>query len=350
MLGPRHATPRHESGFAIPFVLFVVTLVTLMLASAFTRTTAEFAVAAGSDVTVTSLAVARTGLEAFLGNPRGVRPLPGDSTRHNVVGGYAWVVPQLLQSPVGDSMLDYTYVIRSTGYVIDPNQGATPVARRSVARFARWQQGSMSRAGALTALNHLGYAPAATVVIDGTDACGGPPIPGYRAPIGGDVPPAGGSPATEVSGTLSAVANEVGIDWDAVRNGAVFSDYPAVRDGDTTYATYVIDGNVGLEDLNGTGLLIVTGELDTGGAAFLWRGVILVGGEFDPDAAATTVRGLVVSGLNRVLGYAVNVNEFDDPGEDIDITYDSCEVSRALASLRGFVPVEKAWVDNWATY
>ncbi len=59
---------------------------------------------------------------------------------------------------------------------------------------------------------------------------------------------------------------------------------------------------------------------------------------------------MLVSGLNQTLGAAVEVNDISELSDDVYITYNSCNIRRALAPFQGFVPVENAWVDYVTGY
>ncbi len=298
-----------------------------------------------SDI-VDALAVAQGGLNVYLGSVQW-RPTNGDSVRINLSGGYADVVVHVVQKPV-DTLSNWTYVVRSTGRLITPILGPEPQAIRTVAQFAEWQQGGIRTVAALTAINGVAGATASPLLINGNDQCQAGSIAGLRAPGNtGAFEGASGSPATNVQGSWSEVAAEAGIDWQAVTQGGFVADHGGTVLSDTNFASYLIEGNAYLWDVSGTGLLIVTGELDTEGAFFAWDGVILVGGKFDPDAAYTHIRGIVVSGLNKQLGLGVAKNLFDNP---LHIQYDSCTIQRSLQSLSGFIPIQNAWIDNWATY
>ena len=36
--------------------------------------------------------------------------------------------------------------------------------------------------------------------------------------------------------------------------------------------------------------------------------------------------------------------------DNVYVSYNSCNVDKALARYGGFAPIEKAWIDNWAGY
>ncbi|UCG86994.1 MAG: hypothetical protein JSW71_00125 [Gemmatimonadota bacterium] len=345
----------NERGSALPLTILLVTVITLMLTSAFVRAQVDRRMAESSGATVDALAVASSGLHRYMAfyDSTQVRPVDGDSLRVNVPGGYADVVARLVQVPV-DSFQPHMYIVRSRGTVIDPTQGQEPQAVRTVAQFARWLQGGIRAVAALTSINRMYYASQVDtdVIIDGFDGCTAGAITGFRAAGDSDVPGTPtGTPGWKRQDHWSVVAEETGIDWDAIENGDLKADYTSIVNGDTTFATYIIDGSeVVLTDITGTGLLIILNKLDTMGARFEWDGVILVGDDIDPTADTTIVRGLVVTGLDEIIGQPTAGSEFDKIDKNIYLYYNSCNVARALARFRGFDPIRNAWVDNWATY
>jgi len=347
--------PIDDRGSALPLTILLVTIITLMLTAALVRVEADRRLAEGSGSTVDALALATSGLQRYMAyyDSLQVRPLDGDSLRINLTGGYADVVARLVQVPT-DTMQIHTYIVRSRGTVIQPVQGPDPQARRTVAQFAYWFQGGIRAVAALTAINQSTYTPHAgtDVMIDGNDGCSVDATMGFRAPWGSDRPGTPvGTPGWKIQDGWSVVAGEAGIDWGAIESGEVQEDYTSVINGDTTFATYILDGyEVDLTDITGTGLLIVLNKLDTEGTRVEWDGVILVGNDFDPHADTTIVRGLIVTGLDRIIGGYPDQNGFEYADDNVYISYHSCNVARALARFRGFDPVRNAWIDNWATY
>jgi len=350
---------KSERGFALPFTIFLATLITVMLAATFTRAASEHLVSESSDASISALTIAQSGLQAFFADTFSVRPMEGDSFRYNMVGGYAWVYPVVIQRPA-DPLEDIIYIVRSVGQAIYPNLGATPQATRVVAQFGKWQIGNMRPPGLLTIPNGLtrragGSGPN---TVSGFDQCSEePPVRAFRAPvkdsiaglvvdtISGNIVPSnlqGGSPLT--------VANESGVDWDKVVSGGFTPDYTSLQMGNSTYPSQLIVGDLTISGGSGYGLLIVTGDLTFNGASVTWRGVILVGGRILFNGSSTVILGAVFSGLNKILGLTPPPSEMGGPGFGTVIRYQSCEIRNALESLTGFVPINKALVDNWATY
>jgi hypothetical protein len=186
--------------------------------------------------------------------------------------------------------------------------------------------------------------------------CGLPPRSGTFSSSGlWSTNPDGGARNNLVTGTRSDIAAETGIDWDAIVNdGALQPDYTSLVPNDTTFKTYFIDaGEVDAENFVGTGLLVITGELDTGNSSshdyFVWDGVVLLGGALDADAMdSTVINGLLITGLNTLTGASAPTTTFDN--NPVHVRYNSCNVRRALKRWRGFRPLPEAWVDGWATY
>jgi hypothetical protein len=278
-----------------------------------------------------ALVIAQSGLQAYIGTVT-EQPLNGATVRINFAGGYADVVAQIVGRP-DDSLGTWTYFVRSTGNVIQPTLGAEPQASRTVGQMATWQGSSIPTVATLTAINGVSYAAGPVFDVDGTDGCGGDGTLALRAPGGSDGPP--DTTGVDIGGSWNQIADDTGIDWEATVDGEYMPERMPVL-GDTTFGSYFVQGDVDLTDFTGTGLLIVTGELDSEGSFFEWDGIILVGGEFDPDADTTVVRGMVVSGLNETLGGSVAVNDFTEPDDDIYLLYDSCNITRTLGRFGGF--------------
>jgi hypothetical protein len=328
--------------------LFLVACITLMLSATMVQVRNDVGIAASSSDVLDALVIADNGLNTYLGAVT-ERPASGDSLRINVHGGYAVVVAHLVRRPA-DTMGLWRYVLTSTGRVIHPDQGEQAQAVRTVRVFADWQQGNIEVPAAVTALNGIQYTGQVdgdpTVVVDGFDRCAEAPVAGVRAPLGSHWPDGTvGAPATIIQGSWHQLADELGIDWDEIQNGGFQPDYTAMRSGDTTFASYLLQGDVVLTNATGTGILIVTGELETQGEYFVWDGVVLVGDEYDPDADSSVVYGVMISGLDRQVGESVEPIDLTDLNDDVFLYYDSCSIGRALGPTTGFITVGGTWME-----
>ncbi len=338
---------RRKDGIALPLTIFAVAIVTLMLSTVMVRVRTDLGLAVSSSDVTEGLVIALNGLRAYMASTAD-RPDDGDSIRINVQGGYAMLVAHLVQRPT-DTLDNWRFVIRSTGYVIKPDEGSDPRAIRTVAQFADWQHGAIYTSAALTAINGIDYTSGTDIIVNGNDNCSAEGVAGLRAPSGSDSPDSTyGSPAARIQDSWSEVANETRVNWAAIVGGEFEADHTTPV-FDTTYSSYYLEGNVYLENVSGTGLLIVTGELDTEGYYFGWDGVVLVGGKFDPDADSTQITGMLISGLNKTLGTAVGKNDFTESADRLFMSYGSCDIDETLEEARGFIPMENTWMDNWAT-
>ena len=344
-----------KRGFALPATVFVVTLLTLLLATGFARVRADRLIATGSAYVTEALAIAQSGLQKYVGT-QAARPADGDSvTIIDIPGGYAVVVARVVQRPA-DTLLPQTYIIRSTGHMVEPTVSSGSLAQRTVAQFATWQVGYIEAGAALTALNTVRRRPgsgpptdlSANDTISGEDACLVEPsgrsiwtplyIPhAYEATI----------PVAFEPGPPDQSAPVTAIDWPATIGAGIVPAYASIQVDSDEWAVQRVEGNVTLSDGSGTGLLIVTGSLTFGGAHASWEGVILVGRELTFGATYNRVDGLVVTGLQ---GGVSQRTEFGRADMETVLRYNSCYVLQALEPLTGFTPISNTWIDNWATY
>jgi hypothetical protein len=358
---------RHGSraGFALPIVLLLVVLLTALLTAGLARTASDLQLATASQAIDEAGVVARSGLQTYLGMlsfdacGRPLRPPDGDSLRINVPGGYAEVVARVVQRPA-DSLANWLYLVRSSGYVIWPTMGATPVANRTVAQFAEWQSGLLALPAAFTAANGLTRTPGGTGQLHGADeyVSGGCQTPERRwLRLPGTVPDLSGYDLNGLAalggGTGADIVNAAQVDWAAILTpGRIIPDYTSPRPDDGTYPIQFVTGNATLGAAGATtfgrGLLIVSGRLTLLGSFVQWYGVVLVGDEIRFDAADQRFDGLVASGLNRQLGMAPPIGTIG--GDYTDIDYDSRYVRLALRPLTGFAPVANAFLEHWRTY
>ncbi len=341
---------RSERGFALPITIFLITILTVMLATALARAGSDHEVSDSGQSVVDALAIAESGLHTYMDSVPS-RPSDGDSLRFNITGGYADVVVLVLQNPPDQTENEY-FVIRSTGYVINPNQGATPIAQRTVAQMALWQVGRINRIAAIVAANGITTSDEADIVVEGIDQCGVTAVAGVRLATQ-DAPEGDykGSPPTWIGETADSVANETQINWQLISDGEFSYDYTDLSSM-TDSSSYYIDGDLTLTTVEGKGLLIVTGDLTTGGLFQKWFGIVLVGGRIIFGVDDQEFRGIVVTGLNEQIAGMPPVlkNKMNKKDRDYKFYYASCNVEDALKALTGLIPINNAWIDNWATY
>ena len=347
-----------DRGFALPAVIFLVALLTLLLTSGLTRVQVDRQIATASEEATIAFAIAQSGLQTYIGSVAS-QPNDGDSVRINVPGGYANVVTHLVRSPA-TSADPYMFLVRSTGIAIDPAVGPMPQARRTVAQYARWRNGSIERRAAYTAANGIMEASTShvTVFVRGDDACGvEPAIPGVRTtnltnPPHSALDLQGNPPLIEEGSTMgSTVAAQTDIDWASVLGGSVTPDYNYFRQGDFSFPIQRATGNLAVSGVStGTGLLIVPGDLSISGSSFYFEGVILVGGKITFAGSYMAIRGLVISGLSEQLGANPQRTPLGADDTSLYIYFDSCKTEQAMAPFTGLAPVQNAWLDNWAAY
>jgi hypothetical protein len=343
-----------ERGFALPMTIFLVTLLSLMLAAAFTRITADRDVDMGNGYIVDAFEVAQSGLQMYMGT-EDTMPNDGDSVRINVPGGYAWIVARLAKNPA-DTLANRMFLLRSTGYVLVSQLGSTPQAQRSVAQFAQWQPGRIKVLAPFVAANGIDVDTGGDVEIDGHDKwwCS----PQYATIAGMYTSSLTGSPsAWDMNSTAlvntgtppGPLASDTKIDWNSTISGQLVPDYTSYVNDLWTNAVQIITGDLTLpSDADGNGLLVVSGNLKMSNT-FYWQGVVLVGGRVTLAASWTGIEGTLVSGLNaQISGGPIGKTHVG--GTDLNVHYDSCIIQSALSSLIGFVPVGNAWIDDWASY
>lgn len=347
-------------GFALPVVILVVALLTVLLTSGLARARTERQIAHASDETSEALAVAQSGLQTYFGTVT-TRPLDGDSVRINTSGGYANVVPLLVRQPA-DTLEESLYLVRSTGFVINPDSGSVPRARHTVAQFATWGIARIERMGALTAINgvrHQNNNPnPSRLEVSGVDGCAQrPSIPGIRTdnmvwsgPPDPDTSFAG-SPGGLVVESGAAIAAALRMDWAGILGGELVPDYSTFQNGNSSYPIQRVMGSLTLAGTtSGSGLLVVEDDLWITGSSFTFDGIMLVGGRIRFEADVQTVRGLIVTGLD-LSGQRTETG--GNPAEnqrDAFLSYNSCNVQQVLARIAGLSPVRNAWLDIWATY
>jgi hypothetical protein len=358
--------PRRRTGAALPLTLFIIVIVTMLSAGAFTMTGSERRVNDDHKAQLDAYIMARRGLEQFIGNRAGLGftsspPAAVESTTIAVRGGYVDVVMRAVRPPIG-TVTHGLYVIRSHAVKTkDGTPTGTVTGERTVAQYARYQFASLEVHSAWTAMGGL-IKNGGTGMLSGVDACGAEPAvagvavptsPGYTQ-SGGTSVPAGSPPILDL-GTPTQTVNAIEVDWNGIvnENGIVpdieypGGSWPTTSDwADSEFWPVIrVNGDFDVPG-DGRGTLIVTGNLSIGGSR-TWRGIILVGGALTSNGN-NTVDGAVISGLNTKLGMSVPVSDVGNGTKTF--RYNSCDVASAVNGFVGLVPYRNAGTDNWPAY
>jgi hypothetical protein len=347
-------------GVALPLVLLVLTVLSIVGAGAMVVVGGERRVAGSAEAQTQAYALARSGIDRFLADRASFGfsgpPARSESTRVTLGGGYADVVLDELR-PELSPLTPAVYVLRAHGVRTDG--AGRPIAERTLAQYARWQEPSMQVLAAWTSLRGAQVSgPNGT--INGLDACGAaaavagvavPTAPGYTQVSGASLPV--GSPNVLALGTPSQTATAVTVDWATVvstRLGGTALQVPqeswptATQWGDPRYwPVVVVNGDFALPS-DGHGALIVTGDLSVSGAR-QWSGVVLVGGSLTTNGELQ-VQGAMVTGLSAK--FAGSAGPTDDVNGTLEVQFNSCNVARALAPFRGLSALRNATIDSWS--
>lgn len=356
------ARQHSERGVALPMVLLVVVVLTILLAAGFAGLSSERRVHANDEAALDAFALAETGLELFLAKRdsfgfTAAPPAVTESTRIVLPGGYADVV--LTPMRVDAAAKRYGYVVRSHGVSTAMALTGTPQAERTVAEYAAWRQGTMNVLAGWTSLSGL-HKNGSSQMGSGTDQCGqAPAVAGVAVPTnpgytqnGGTLAPDGTPPVRNVAPTPQQMSDSVSVDWAGITNGTALTpdvvippgSWPSFSNPDY-WPTIVVNGSWTLPG-DGRGTLIVTGSLTMNGAV-TWNGVLLVGGNLTSNGN-NAVNGAAVTGLNVKLGQTLPQGDVGNGTKQFN--YNSCNVANALAKMSQLVGYSNAWVDNWPTY
>jgi hypothetical protein len=351
---------RSREGFALPLVLFVIGVLTVGAAAAFTRVENEARISRDHEASVDAFSLAQGGLEYFTMNrrPLGLTthpPLAAESARVTLPGGYADVIMSRVRPRTATQ--EAMHQIRSRGTAIRGATAATPPAVHTVTQFAVYRELDLHVTGAWTSISGLEKNGTAGT-ISGEDHCYNPPTPavaGVVVPTGmwdanGNFEPEGNPDVLEL-GTVQETANAIKIDWDAIVNGgaitpdAVLPGDPWPSFSDPNYWPIVYVDQVSEFSLNniGRGILIVRNDLAIGGND-KWDGIVLVGGKVTADGS-NTVRGTVISGLNVKLGETVGESAIGNGTKTY--VYHSCNVENAMQGFASLRLIPNTWSDNW---
>jgi len=329
-----------------------MTLLTVMLAAAFTLISAEFRTTDASFGMRRAYITAQVGLAEYLVQNRALNGVAWyDSVRVTLTDGYADVVARKMMdsSAAGPAL----WLIRSQGTITTATLSGEPLAQRTVATLARQSIGGLPTLAGFVAANPVVLTGAGTNnPLRGIDGCG---TADNKALVvargdytsGGAVAPLGG---IDSLATRSAVLDSTHIDWNALLGGSFTPDYiaPSWPAWGSGYPVGLVNGDFTGSLPGGVGLLVVKGNLlITGGT---WQGIILVGGWVRrPTGSTAQVNGMVVSGLNNlVTPNSVGPDSLDRSGPNLQ--WNSCSVTNAILGLATLTPLRNLWIDTWSSY
>ena len=370
---------RERRGFALPFALLTLALVTAAVVAAFSATSAETYANNAMRAQDRAYQLAEAGLQQFMLRRAETgfcsncwtNPAAADSewTRVSLTGGYADVVSARLRAAESDGT-PAVYFVRATGVdtsVKLSGAGNAVHARRTLGLYATWGTAPMMVLGAITTLNgvtNTSSAPGQNRPVDGDDECGAasdvagmvvPDLGGY----GGNGETPTGSPNVDSTMTLDSLKKRVGIDWNGIINrDAIPADYtipsgswPTSSQMNTWPVIRVTGSGPFILPVSGKGLLIVEGNLVISSNR-TWDGVILIGGSLTADGSGT-ISGAVVTGLNKSLpgGPADNGSLDNDLLTNRNrFRYNSCQVESAAKKVNRYFALTNTWMDNVAIW
>lgn len=351
---------RNRKGFAIPAAILVIGVLSITLAAGFSLVIAERRGVDDQRAQVGAFVIAEQGLQMFFvrRDSLGFRSIPPTvkegPVRIYMTGGYADVQLDRVR-PVQGS-LPGLYVVRSRGVQTKGAIGGTPAGVRTVAQYASWEPANIEVLAGWTAISGIkkngnsGSFLGWDMCQDSASVAGVavPQVPGFNQPATTDSLEFDGQTATDM-------AKNVLVRWKGITNGSALTPQytvppdPIPSFADTGfYPVIKFVGDAGSSGFNGgRGVLIVTGNLDTGsGATFNWKGLVLVGGDITGNGN-NYIQGAIISALNVKLGIAVPINVVNGTKQ---YQYNSCELAKALMSLGALIPLPNTWVDNWVEY
>lgn len=346
------APPGREGGFALAMVVLLLFTIAVAGATGYQLVSAEHELATGVEAQEEALAVARGGLERYVGEHIGV---PGAPTTFATGDGSVTVTQQKILTL--DDVTD-VYLLQAVGTVTDRRYPSAP-ARRTIRQYAKLHTVPVRRKAALMAPNDnvtvaLGSSAHPTRVLgtDGSTAgqcvdAGGPGVMAIAGSYGATV--ASGTDVTVTGGVadvgdVQALIDTVDVRWSALQdpdftipfNDGIWPDFSSIPSD--SFPVIRVNGDfTATSSRSGRGALIVTGRfaMDPG---FSWDGIILAGSSTDLEASSaqgSEVDGMVVAGLDGGSPGTLTVRY-------VDLQYDECAVRDANRSLAYFELVDGA--------
>ena len=334
-----------RSGFVLALVILLLLGIGVAGAAGYQVALNEALLSVHAKETQTALSIARAGLRSYIGKQIGVHE---DTVTYSIEGGDAVVTARLV-SEIDD--YETLYLLGSEGVYTDPTYTGS-AARRTVYQYAIKREVALDHLAALTQATGDVRLYSGTQTY-GTDQAAAGACEQLTVDIMGVMMGTGdlqidaqgainGSTDSLTVGSMSAVLDALGLDWDLLTDTSFPVDYedtwpPCFLPADEFPVTR-FNGNVtGGVGVCGRGVLIVTGTLDVQ-PDFSWDGVILAG-HFEAPIQQFHVDGLVVSGLDGLGGFTqVRMNA--------SIRYDRCIAFKSGKRLSHFQPVGSTWWEE----
>lgn len=327
-----------DGGFVLALVVFMLFAISVAGAAGYLLVASEFAMARYSSQGDEALAVARAGIERFVGEHSGAVP---DTVSYAIGDGLVVVTSRKMAET--DS-LTHLYAIQAEATVADPLAPNAPARRIVTAQAVLHRRPIPHLAALTTSANSL----LVLGIVSGIDSDTFLQCPGGGAsPITGAVARSGilgtalGVPAIELwPGGSSAVRDSIVARWDVLSDPDFPVDYentlPAL--GSIPADSFPIVRYTGSSILNtagrhNQGVLIWVGTLRPW-FLFNWEGIVLAENLGDPFLALPflapgSVDGLLIAGLN-------GDNNPSSVEVLANIVYGSCKVYAANESLAYF--------------
>lgn len=355
-------------GFILPTTLLVVTLLTVMLASAFVLISAEYRATDNAFASSRAVLLAQAGMENYFATGHYLTGTT-DSARFTFSGGYARVLAQRVRDSVTTApRYPALWVVRSMGYDTTTAIAGQPGGQRGVAQIAILQPGRLPARAAFTAANGIQMQGTGGNPIDGnnfgqsltigTSSCNGSsgPDAGYEVSVptagfaGTNTPDPSISPLEQLP-SAAIVIDSTRIDWPALLGGQFTPDLvnalPAA--GNNTYGSYYYTNDMTIPTGQRRGLLVVNGNVTLASGAH-WDGIIVAGGFFDASGNFTyTVHGMIISGLSLSQGVNVQPSQVRRGGSRV-LRWDYCYATASIAGQSFFLPLRNTWFDSWPVY
>lgn len=360
-----------REGYALALVLLVTIVLTGGALTAYTMTTTEHWQVDDRQEQLNAFLLAQNGLQTFIRNSQGVRPVDGDDgcVTYDLSGGTAEVCTYLLRAALSDDDPEL-WAVRSRAWRTASSNPNLPPAARSVAQIAYWESADIKVEAGLKSLGGVKKNGNAGE-INGNDACGKKkPLPALAVPANpkydDKFPNVLKTELEDEDGNKKRIhhighnawdaADDVEIDWDAIVNRNALNPDVKFEKGEEwkdpkektskPWPVVFYDGNLS-DSPKGQGILVVTGNLTINGNAE-WKGIILIGGSLISNGN-NILSGATIAGLNAIFGKDVAQSEIDDTdlnGTKV-ITYNSCDVEDAMEGFSSLTPISNAWMDAW---